>query len=182
MVKVAVYLVAGFEEIEALTTVDILRRAEIEVDLVALGGNIQVAGAHNIKVIADILIEEINHENYDMMVLPGGMPGTLNLDSSKILKKQIISFDLEDKYIGAICAGPLVIGKMGFLEDRQATCYPGVESHLFGATYRDDLDVVVDGNFITSRGPGTAMAFALKLVELLKGEEISKNLASNLLI
>jgi 4-methyl-5(b-hydroxyethyl)-thiazole monophosphate biosynthesis len=182
MMKVALYLATGFEEIEALTTVDVLRRAEIEVDLVALGGNLQVAGAHNIKVIADTLIEEISHEGYDMMVLPGGMPGTLNLDSSEILKKQIIGFDLESKYIGAICAAPLVIGKMGFLEDRQATCYPGVESHLFGAAYRDDLDVIVDGNFITSRGPGTAMAFALKLVELLKGEKTSKNLAANLLV
>ncbi|MCS5421111.1 MULTISPECIES: DJ-1 family glyoxalase III [Psychrilyobacter] len=182
MKKAAVYLAEGFEEIEALTTADILRRAEIEVDLVAVGGNLQVAGAHNIKVIADILIEEISHENYDMMVLPGGMPGTLNLDSSKILKKQIIDFDLESKYIGAICAAPLIIGKMGFLEDRQATCYPGVESQLFGAAYRDDLDVIVDGNFITSRGPGTAMAFGLKLVELLKGKEISENLASDLLV
>ena len=88
----------------------------------------------------------------------------------------------DNKYIGAICAAPLVIGKMGFLEGRQATCYPSVESNLFGATYRNDLDVIVDGNFITSKGPGTAMVFALKLVELLKGKQISKDLASDLLI
>ena len=182
MKKVVLYLAEGFEEIEALATADILRRAEVEVDLVAVGGKIEVSGAHNITVIADTLIEDISHENYDMMILPGGMPGTLNLDSSKMLKKQIIDFDLESKYIGAICAAPLVIGKMGFLEDRQATCYPGVETQLFGATYRDDLDVVVDGNFITSKGPGTAISFALKLVELLKGEEISKKLASDLLV
>ncbi|UUV17740.1 DJ-1/PfpI family protein [Fusobacteria bacterium ZRK30] len=182
MKKVVLYLAEGFEEIEALTTADILRRAGIEVDLVAVGSKKEVSGAHKIRVVADTLIEDLSHEKYDMMILPGGMPGTLNLDSSKILKKQIIDFDLESKFIGAICAAPLVIGKMGFLEDRQATCYPGVESQLFGATYREDLDVVVDGNFITSRGPGTAIPFALKLVELLKGEEISKNLASDLLV
>jgi 4-methyl-5(b-hydroxyethyl)-thiazole monophosphate biosynthesis len=182
MAKAAIYLAEGFEEIEALTTVDILRRGDIEVDLVALGGNLQVAGAHNIKVIADILIEKIDHEVYNMMILPGGMPGTLNLDSSDILKKQIIDFDLEEKFIAAICAAPLVIGKMGFLENRQATCYPGVESNLFKAIYRDDLDVVVDGNFITSRGPGTAISFGLKLVELLKGEKIRKDLAIGLLV
>jgi len=182
MIRAALYLAEGFEEIEALTTADILRRAEIEVDLVAVGGNLQVTGAHNIKIVADTLIEEMSHEGYDMMILPGGMPGTLNLDSSEILKKQIRDFNLEDKYIGAICAAPLVIGKMGFLEDKEATCYPGVESDLFGAVYRGDLDVVVDGNFITSRGPGTAIPFALKLVELLKGEKISKNLASHLLV
>ncbi|WP_028857579.1 DJ-1 family glyoxalase III [Psychrilyobacter atlanticus] len=182
MKKVALYLAEGFEEIEALATADVLRRAEVEVELVAVGGNREVLGAHDIRVVADTLIEDISHEKYDMMILPGGMPGTLNLDSSKILKKQIIDFDLESKYIGAICAAPLVIGKMGFLENRQATCYPGVESQLFGAVYKDDLDVVVDGNFITSRGPGTAIPFALKLVELLKGEEMSKNLASDLLV
>jgi 4-methyl-5(b-hydroxyethyl)-thiazole monophosphate biosynthesis len=182
MKKVAVYLAEGFEEIEALTTVDILRRGDIEVDLVAVGENLQVRGAHNIKVVADILIKDISHEVYKMMVLPGGMPGTLNLDSSDTLKKQIIDFDLEKKYIGAICAAPLVIGKMGFLEDRQATCYPGNQSHLFKAIYRDDLDVIVDGNFITSRGPGTAISFGLKLVELLRGEEVSKKLAIGLLV
>jgi len=182
MKKVALYLAKGFEEIEALVTADVLRRADIEVDLVAVEGELKVIGAHNITVIADILIGQVSHEKYDMMILPGGMPGTLNLDSSKVLKRQIIDFDLEGKYIGAICAAPLVIGKMGFLEDRQATCYPGVESQLFGAIYRGDLDVVVDGNFITSRGPGTAILFALKLVELLKGKEIKENLASDLLV
>jgi len=182
MVKAAIYLAEGFEEIEALTTADILRRADIKVDLVALGGNLQVTGAHNIKVIADILIEEIILETYNIMILPGGMPGTVNLDSSNILKKQIIDFDLEEKYIAAICAAPLVIGKMGFLENREATCYPGVESQLFKAIYRDDLDVIVDGNFITSRGPGTAISFGLKLIELLKGKELSKDLALELLV
>ncbi|OQY42111.1 MAG: hypothetical protein B6227_03145 [Fusobacteriia bacterium 4572_74] len=182
MKKVALYLAKGFEEIEALTTVDILRRAKIEVDLVAVGGEIEVTGAHNITVIANALIEDLSCDTYDMMVLPGGMPGTLNLDSSEILKKQIINFNLENKYIGAICAAPLVIGKMKFLENREVTCYPGVESQLFGAVYRNDLDVIVDGNFITSRGPGTAISFALKLVELLRGKEISENLATDLLV
>lgn len=182
MVKVAVYLATGFEEIEALATVDILRRAEIEVDLVALGGNRHVVGAHRIEVITDTLIEEINHMDYDMMVLPGGMPGTLNLDLSEILKKQIIDFDLDNKYIAAICAGPMVIGKMGFLEGKQVTCYPGIESNLFGSIYKDNLDVVVDKNFITSRGPGTAIAFALKLVELLKGKKTRDDLALDLLV
>jgi len=182
MKKVAVYLAEGFEEIEALTTVDILRRAEIEVNLVAVGEKLEVVGAHNITVIADTLIEDIDHDIYDMIVLPGGMPGTTNLDLSEILKKQIIDFNFKNKYIGAICAAPLIIGKMGFFKAREATCYPGVESHLIGATYRDDIDVIVDGNFITSRGPSTAIPFALKLVELLKGEKLRAKLATDLLI
>ena len=181
MKRVALYLATGFEEIEAFTTVDILRRADVQVDLIALGTNLEVVGAHGIKVIADILIEGITQGGYDMMVLPGGVPGTTNLDQSEILKKQIIDFNSKGKYIGAICAAPLIIGKMGFLENREATCYPGVETDLLGAIYKE-LAVVVDGNFITSRGVGTAIEFALKLVELLKGKKLSQSLASGLLV
>ncbi len=182
MKKVALYLATGFEEIEALATIDILRRGEIKVDIISIGDTLEVVGSHNIKVLADKLIENIKLSDYKMMVLPGGMPGTLNLDNSDILKEHIMYFNQNNKYIGAICAAPMIIGKLGLLNNRVATCYPGVEEHLLGATYRKDLDVVVDGNFITSRGAGTAMKFALKLVELLVDSEVSEKLGRSLLV
>jgi 4-methyl-5(b-hydroxyethyl)-thiazole monophosphate biosynthesis len=182
MKKVALYLAEGFEEIEALATVDILRRAEVEVDLVSITDKLEIIGSHGIKVMTNLHIDDVKFKKYHMIVLPGGMPGTINLDSSDILKEQIIEFKKKDKYIGAICAAPMILGKMGLLDGKNATCYPGVEENLLGATYRPDIDVVVDGKIITSRGAGTAMKFALKLVELLKGEDVSKKLEKSLLV
>jgi len=182
MKKVALYLATGFEEIEALATVDILRRGDIEVDVVSIEETLEVVGSHKIKVFADKLIKDINLEDYQMIVLPGGMPGTLNLNDSEILKTQILEFYKDKKYIGAICAAPMILGKMKLLVGKEATCYPGVEDNLEGATYRSDLDVIVAENIITSRGAGTAMKFGLKLVELLKGKEVSDKLTKSLLV
>ncbi|RUA09933.1 MAG: DJ-1 family protein [Fusobacteria bacterium] len=182
MKKVALYLATGFEEIEALATVDILRRGDIEVDVVSIEETLEVVGSHKIKVFADKLIKDINLEDYQMIVLPGGMPGTLNLNDSEILKTQILEFYKNKKYIGAICAAPMILGKMKLLVGKEATCYPGVEDNLEGAIYRSDLDVIVAENIITSRGAGTAMKFGLKLVELLEGKEVSDKLTKSLLV
>ena len=127
MKKVALYLATGFEEIEALATVDILRRAGIEVDMISIEKTLEVVGAHDIKVMADTLIEKIAPSDYQMIVLPGGMPGTINLDNSSLLKEHITYFSKNKGYIAAICAAPMIIGKMGLLKDRIATCYPSVE-------------------------------------------------------
>jgi 4-methyl-5(b-hydroxyethyl)-thiazole monophosphate biosynthesis len=173
--KIAVHLAEGFEEIEALTVVDILRRAELEVITVSISEEREVKGSHGIPVIADQTFSEMDYENIGMIILPGG-PGIKNLEAHDDLKRRIIDFDIDGKYIAAICAAPSIIGKMGFLEDKKATCYPGFEKYLLGAEVVED-SVVVDKNIITSRGVGTAIDFSLKLVEILKGEKLAEELS-----
>lgn len=181
MKKIAVHLAEGFEEIEALSIIDILRRADLDTLSVSITKNKLVEGAHGIKVEADALFEEVNYDNIDMLVLPGGMPGTTNLEDHEDLKKRIIEFDIDEKWIGAICAAPSILGKMAMLEDRKATCYPGFEKSILGGKLSNDA-VVLDRNIITSQGPATAMEFSLKLVELLKGQEKAEELSKALLL
>lgn len=181
MKKIAVHLAEGFEEIEALSIIDILRRADLDTLSVSITKSKLVEGAHGIKVEADVLFEEVNYDNIDMLVLPGGMPGTTNLEGHEDLKKKIIEFDIDEKWIGAICAAPSILGKMAMLEDRKATCYPGFEKSILGGKLSNDA-VVLDRNIITSQGPATAMEFSLKLVELLKGQEKAEELSKALLL
>lgn len=180
MKKIAVHLAEGFEEIEALTIIDILRRADLEVISASITKDKLVTGAHGIKVEADTLFEEIDYNNIDMIVLPGGMPGTINLEAHEELKKKVIEFDIDEKWIGAICAAPSILGKMAMLEDREATCYPGFEKYMLGTKLSDE-PVVMDKNIITSRGPATAIEFSLKLVEVLMNKEKADELAKGLL-
>lgn len=177
---VYVHLATGFEEIEAMTITDLLRRAGVEVKTVSMTGEKRVMGVHEIPVEADLLFEETRYETCEMIVLPGGMPGALNLGNHQGLVNHIRCFAENDKYLAAICAAPMVFGAQGVLEGKKATIYPGMEEHLTGAQVMTD-PVVADGKVITSRGPATAMAFALKLVELLKGKEIADRLAGELL-
>ncbi|MDF2530834.1 MAG: ThiJ family intracellular protease [Clostridia bacterium] len=170
MKKVNIYLADGFEEIEALTVVDVLRRAGVEANTVAITNAKEVKGAHNITVIADKTFDEMDNNAADMLVLPGGMPGTTNLEKHEGLKSLIKQFYHEEKLIAAICAAPSILGKMELLESSRATCYPGFEQDLKGAIHSDDL-VVRHKNIITSKGPGTALLFALDLVEILLGKE-----------
>ncbi|MDF2891120.1 MAG: ThiJ family intracellular protease [Clostridia bacterium] len=170
MKKVNIYLADGFEEIEALTVVDVLRRAGVEANTVAITNAKEVRGAHNITVIADKTFDEMDNNAADMLVLPGGMPGTTNLEKHEGLKSLIKQFYHEEKLIAAICAAPSILGKMELLESSRATCYPGFEKDLKGAIHSDDL-VVRHKNIITSKGPGTALLFALDLVEILLGKE-----------
>lgn len=168
---VFVHLAEGFEELEAITIVDVLRRAGIEVITVSITKDKAVTGSHNITIMADILYENANYTNCEMIVLPGGMPGTTNLAKHVGLLKYIKDFADDDKWIAAICAAPMVLGNLSILRGKYATIYPGMELHLVGAKLSSEK-VVVDGKIITSKGPGTAMDFALKLVEVLKGDQI----------
>lgn len=165
--KVYMHLAEGFEEIEALTVVDVLRRAGIDAETVSMSGTLEVSGAHGISVIADKLFTEADYDSCDMIVLPGGMPGTKNLEAHDGLVNRLKQFANEGKWIAAICAAPSILGKMGLLSGKKATCYPGFERYLHGAEVSDD-PVARDGKIITSKGPGTAMMFALKLTEVLK--------------
>ncbi len=169
MASVYVFLANGFEEIEALTVVDLLRRARIDVTTVSITENILVHGAHGIDVMADILFKD-NLSETDMLVLPGGGPGTRSLLAHEGLKDLLIDYDKKGRYLAAICAAPSVLGMHGLLEGKRAISYPGFEDKLKGAIVTNDK-VVVDGNIITSKGPGTSIEFSLELIKILCGEE-----------
>jgi 4-methyl-5(b-hydroxyethyl)-thiazole monophosphate biosynthesis len=176
MAKVSIFLADGYEEIEGLTVVDLLRRAKIEVTMVSITGNIKVTGAHQITSIADVLFEDADFKDADMLVLPGGMPGTNNLLEHKDLDLLLKEFHAKGKQLAAICAAPRVLGTKGLLQGKQATCYPGNEDSLLGALIRDTA-VVTDGNITTSKGMGTAIDFSLSLIKSLIGEEEAKSIA-----
>ena len=177
MSKVNVYLADGFEEVEGLTVVDLLRRAGIETDMVSIMGRKEITGARKIPVLADKLFEE--QDDPDVIVLPGGMPGTLHLKAHEGLADLIRKADKEGKLLAAICAAPTIYGEMGLLEGKNATCYPGMEDKLLGANWQEQ-PVVVDGIFVTRRGVGTAIAYAHTLVTILKVEETAKSLANSI--
>lgn len=177
---VYVHLATGFEEIEALTVIDLLRRAGIEVESVSITGNKLVTGTHDIPVEADILYEEADYTTCEMIVLPGGLPGADYLGEHEGLVKHIRCFAESGKYLAAICAAPQVFGAQGVLEGKKATIYPGMEDCLKGGQPQKDI-VVQDGKVITSRGPATAMPFALKLIEVLKGKSTAESVADGLL-
>ncbi|MDF2821702.1 MAG: yraA [Clostridiales bacterium] len=141
MGKTCVFLAEGFEEIEALAVVDVLRRNNIEVETISIQDSIYVTGGHKIEVKADKLFDEVNYNDVEMIVLPGGMPGTLNLQKHKKLEELIIKFANENKRISAICAAPSILGKLGILKDKRAICYPGYEKELIGAQICDEAVV-----------------------------------------
>ncbi len=162
------YLAPGFEEVEALTPADYLRRCGCEVRLIGVGGRL-ITGAHGITVQADCTAEEAR-ELPELVVLPGGMPGTKNLMASKAVTEMVCNCARAGKYVAAICAAPSVLGRLGLLAGKRATCYPGFEDELAGAAFVRE-PVVVDGKLITSRGAGTANQFAFALAEALCGKE-----------
>ncbi len=171
---VYVFLADGFEEIEALAVVDILRRAKIEVCTVGVG-NTHIRGAHNILVKADITDADALDDVFDAIVLPGGMPGTLNLENSAVVQAALQTAANNGAYIAAICAAPSILGHLGLLNGKAAVCYPGFESALEGANVSNAL-VVHDGWFITGKGPGAAIPFALEIVKVLASEETAETI------
>jgi protein deglycase len=186
--KAYVMLAEGFEEIEALTAVDVLRRASVGTSTVAVGplpasasGSLVVTGAHGIPVVADLRLESIALSPEDLVVLPGGMPGTRRLQESAPLASLLERHRASDGWLGAICAAPSVPGRLGLLQGRRATSFPGFEKDLRGAVLSTE-PVVRDGRILTSRGPGTALAFALALVAALKGDVAAKQLSDTLQI
>jgi len=174
--KVMVPLANGFEEIEALTVVDVLRRAGIQAETIGIVGSV-IEGSHGVRVMVDKRVNEIVPDEYDAIILPGGSPGYKNLARSNRLMEILKNFNDKNKLIGAICASPSILAKQGLLDNKKATIYPGNEKLL---AYPRDKPVVVDGNIITSQGPGTAMEFALKIVEVLLDQHAAQNLRRKL--
>ena len=181
MKNIFVFLAEGFEEIEALTPVDVLRRAGLSVQTVSVMDEQIVAGAHGVPVLADKMFAEINPEDAEMILLPGGLPGATNLDAHEGLGQMIQDFAKEEKPLAAICAAPLVFGNRGLLQGKKATCYPGFETYLQGAEYTAAL-VERDGNFITGKGPGAAMEFAFAIVEKYCGIDKVNELKQGMMI
>lgn len=177
MKKACVLLAEGFEEIEALTVSDVIRRANITCDLISIGGK-TVKSSHGVTVEADKIFDE--SMEYDLVVLPGGMPGASNLRDDERVIKFIKKQNKEGKLIGAICAAPIVLGKADLTDGRDITSYPGYEDELPNCNYLED-SVVVDNNIITSRGPATSMAFAYKLLEKLGYSDKAEAIASGML-
>lgn len=175
--KIAVFMATGFEEIEGLTVVDLCRRAGIEVDMVSVTTENFVTGSHGIAIQTDKRLSELTWSEYDMLVLPGGMPGTKNLEACEELMEHVEDFCRKEKWIGAICAAPTVFGHRGLLQGRKACCYPEMEGELLGAKVSMDA-VSVDGRIITSRGMGTAIEFGLAIIENLISKEKADKLAS----
>lgn len=169
-----VLLVNGFEEVEAITPIDIMRRAGLDVKTVAIADNLYVTGSHNITVKADINTDEVNCRDMDMLVLPGG-PGHVILDNDKRVHEFIDYAKENDKYIAAICASPSIIGKKGLLEGKKATAFPGYEKYLYGAEVSGDK-VVVDGKLITAKGAGASAEFGFSMVSILLGEDKANEL------
>lgn len=181
MKTLCVFLADGFEEIEALTPVDVFRRAGLLVKTVSIKDVPTVTSSHGVTVIADTVFSELNKNDIEMIILPGGMPGASHLDADKELGELIMEFAHNMKPISAICAGPMVLGKRGLLMGKKATCYPGFEKFLSGAEYTAAL-VQRDGNFITGKGPGAAMEFAFTIAEKYIGKEKVDELKETMMI
>jgi len=176
---VVIPLANGFEEIEAVSLIDVLRRAEIEV-IVAGVGTKMISGAHRIQIETDRLISQVSSDEMEMMILPGGWDGTHALADDTDVQRLLKEMDAKGKMIGAICAAPYALDKAGVLK-HDYTCYPSVEEQIRLDGYTKEQTVVTDGNVMTSRGPGTALCFALAVVERLKGKETAKALKNGML-
>ncbi|MDR0454756.1 MAG: DJ-1/PfpI family protein [Deferribacteraceae bacterium] len=178
MKKVLIIMADGFEEIEAVTVIDLLRRADIDVIIAGLNGK-SVTGAHNIVVAADIELKSVLKAEYDMLILPGGGPGTAALAASSDVLELIRRYDSKKTYIAAICAAPTALAKAGIMDGRAVTSYPGTENAFDSKLYKTEA-VVISGHIITSRAPGTAADFALTLVKILAGENRAETLAKEI--
>lgn len=179
MKTIFVFLIDGFEEIEALATVDILRRAGLPSKTVSLTESQTVTGSHGIPVMADMMFGNVSFDEAELLVLPGGTPA---YNGHEGLKKAVRAFYDRGEKVAAICASPMVFGGLGILKGRKATCYPGFEQYLEGATLQTEKSVVIDGNVITGRGPGLTIDFALTLVEILAGKNKRNEIAAQLLV
>ncbi len=180
MGKVAILLAPGFEELEAVTVIDVLRRGGVEVVIAGLTPE-PVPSARDVKIVPDTTVEALDPAELDLVVLPGGIPGVENLKKDPRVKKLIEEVRARGKRCAAICAAPGALAAFGVLEGKRATIYPSLKDQLKGAKL-EEAPVVVDGDVVTSQGPGTAMAFAFKLLELLAGQEKAKEIAQQMLV
>ena len=166
MTKVYEFIAEGSEEIEALTVIDVLRRAGIEAVTVSITGTREVSLSHGVAIVCDTTIEEADLSDADMLLLPGGLPGAYNLNEHAGVREALLRQDAEGKRYGAICAAPLVLGSLGLLKDKLATCYPGFEDQMVGAEYTADLYTVY-GNVITGCGPAATLPYSYAILEML---------------
>ena len=176
-----VFLADGFEEVEALATVDVLRRCGIEVQTVSISYSEEVTGAHGIIVKADKVLDYSMLQDADFLILPGGLPGATNLRDCEALQEVLKQHAAKGGNLAAICAAPMVLGGLGLLEGKEATCYPGFEKYMIGAK-PGSLPVVQDGNVITGKGPAVAFAFGLKIAEAIKGKDAAGDVAAGMLL
>ncbi len=176
MKKVCVLLADGFEEVEALTVVDLLRRARVYVDTVSVTEEYMIRGSHGIAVQTEDLFEEVNLAEFDMIVLPGGLPGTTNLGAHSGVRRIVKDFAESGKYVAAICAAPTILSDLGLLKGKRVTCYPDMERKISGAVLTG-APAMVDGNIITGQGVGAAVDFALELIAVLVGNEKAGEIA-----
>ena len=180
MKSICIFLAEGFEEVEALMPLDILRRGGLSVKTVSVAGDRTVKGAHQIPVVADMLFAELNDDEVEMIVLPGGLPGATNLDAHPGLDKLIMKFAASSRPMAAICAAPMVYGKRGLLKGKQATCYPGFDTYLTDAHYTGNMVQVAD-NFILGKGPAAAAEFGFTILKHFAGEEKMNEVKSGML-
>ena len=181
MKSICIFLAEGFEEMEAMFPLDILRRGGMDVKLVSVTGEKAVRSSHGVTIMADALLEDVSEEDVEMIVLPGGLPGATNLDAHAGLDKLILSFANAGKPLAAICAAPMVYGKRGLLKGKKATCYPGFDKYLEGAEYTGNMVEVVD-NFILGKGPGAAPAFGFAILEKYAGAAKAQEVKNGMLI
>ena len=181
MAKVYVFLADGFEDIEALIPVDVLRRGGVDVVTVSVMDDSQIVeSAHRVKIMADALFDDCDFDDADLLLLPGGMPGASNLNAHEGLREALLRQNAAGRCIAAICAAPaVVLGQLGLLRGKRATCYPGFEHLLEGATYTADL-FTVDGNITTGEGPAAALPFAYSLLAQLVDEATAQQIATGM--
>lgn len=181
MKKTLILLANGYEEVEALTVVDFLRRAEITIDIVSVTGKLETESAHGVHITADKLIEEIDPKEYDAVITPGGLPGAHLLAENEKVTKLLKSFYEDDKLVASICASPLALEAAGIAKNIKGTCYPGFEDKIHYKEFSEE-PVVKDSNVITSRGPATTAYFALSIIEELAGKEVADKIKNGTLL
>lgn len=181
MKTICIFLAEGFEEMEAIFPLDIMRRGGLDVKTVSVTGNRTVVSSHGVPIVADVLFEDLKEEKVEMIVLPGGLPGAVNLDTHAGLDKLIMSFAEAGKPLAAICAAPMVYGKRGLLKGKKVTCYPGFDKFLEEAEYTGNMVECAD-NFILGKGPGAAWEFGFAILEKFAGAEKAREVKNGMLI
>jgi len=180
MAKVYEFLATGFEDIEALIPLDIMRRGGVDFQTVSVTGSLMVESAHGVTIKTDLLFEEADLSDADLLMLPGGLPGATNLNEHTGLKNALVEQNKRGKMVSAICAAPLVLGGLGLLKGRRATCYPSFEKYMTGAEYTHEL-YTIDGNIITGEGPAATLPYAYALLSMFKGKGVADELADGMM-
>ena len=181
MARLGIFMADGCEEIEGLTVVDIVRRAKLAIETISITDTLQVTSSHGVTFMTDAIATEVNFDELDGIILPGGMPGTLHLGESDIVNEVIKRFAAEGKLVAAICAAPSVLGAAGILTGKEATCHPGFEEKLTGAEVTTALRAVTDGNIITSRGMGTAIEFSLAIIKKFVDDDMVEHVKTGII-